>query len=260
MTTQVSTSGPSAAMPRRSNGVVSNDAQERRLAWQREMERAQVSNWFKSDIAPRDGAVNPEAAHSARGVDSPQSKLQVDRPCVTVRRAPIANSAAPAFSSPKSASTAHHIPLGPASGQFVPAKLFPLSEEYESPALCSAPPVEPTGDGCSFAKAALDIATNRIEPIDSRRALSTASTKPPPVLRLHAEIRPEGQAVWIAMRANDDVLRATLPSVIADLQRALRERGERLHLVVCNGQPVWRDGIALTYDNNLFDSFHTREI
>jgi len=122
------------------------------------------------------------------------------------------------------------------------------------------PLTAPRFDGNSFPMASQDTATNRVGSAESRSVLPTASGVPPPVLRLHAESHPEGQAVWIAMRANDDALRASLHGIVADLQRGFRERGERLHLVVCNGRPVWREGTALANGNHAFDSFHNREI
>lgn len=71
-----------------------------------------------------------------------------------------------------------------------------------------------------------------------------ASLETPAPLRLHEESWPQGQAVWIAMRADDDTLRAMLPQIVADLQRGLQDRGQQLHQVVCNGRLVWRDGAA----------------
>lgn len=54
---------------------------------------------------------------------------------------------------------------------------------------------------------------------------------------------PEGRAVWIAMRADDDALAAMLPRIVTDLQRGmLQDRGQRLYQVVCNGRLVWRAG------------------
>lgn len=76
----------------------------------------------------------------------------------------------------------------------------------------------------------------------SRQSQPWAATESP-ALRLHAESTPDGQAVWIAMRADDSSLPAVLPRIVADLQRGLLERGQRLHQVVCNGRLVWRDGV-----------------
>ena len=68
---------------------------------------------------------------------------------------------------------------------------------------------------------------------------STSDAQAP--LRLHEESMPEGQAVWIAMRADDGALAAMLPRIVADLQRGmLQDRGQRLYQVVCNGRLVWR--------------------
>ncbi|RIX79090.1 hypothetical protein D3H34_15220 [Acidovorax cavernicola] len=74
------------------------------------------------------------------------------------------------------------------------------------------------------------------------RAASTNRTLA--LVRLHEESTSKGQAVWIAMRADDATLAAMLPQWVADLQRGMRTRGERLHQVVCNGRIVWRDGVS----------------
>ena len=74
---------------------------------------------------------------------------------------------------------------------------------------------------------------------ESRTQQSSTPEAQAPV-RLHEESMPEGQAVWIAMRADDDALAAMLPRIVADLQRNVQERGQRLHQVVCNGRLVWR--------------------
>jgi len=88
-------------------------------------------------------------------------------------------------------------------------------------------------------------------------------------VRLHEESTPRGQAVWIAMRADDATLAAMLPQWVADLQRGMRIRGERLHQVVCNGQVVWRDDVATSShiasaaggdaNSNMFDSIDSKE-
>lgn len=61
-------------------------------------------------------------------------------------------------------------------------------------------------------------------------------------VRLHEESTLKGQAVWIAVRADDVQLLSMMPQWIADLERGMRLRGDRLHQVVCNGRLVWRDG------------------
>jgi len=246
-----------SAMPTsRSTAATRGDAQERQLAWKREMERAQLSNWFKSDSAPRDGAATPQLARSTRGIASHCSGPQ-ERPRL-IPAGPAFVTAEVATRSPPVVS-AHRVDGAPsvrASVQTVPAKAAPSSGEADIPTMRWAPAVVVTAEGISSAKASPILAANCIDAAESR----TSAGEPPPVLRLHAEPRPEGQAVWIAMRADDDALRTLLPGIVADLQRALRERGERLHLVVCNGRPVWRDGAALRHDNNVSDSFQDREI
>lgn len=72
--------------------------------------------------------------------------------------------------------------------------------------------------------------------------LSVQSDAPVAPVRLHEESTPKGQAVWIAVRADDFQLLSMMPQWIADLERGIRARGDRLHQVVCNGRLVWRDG------------------
>lgn len=71
---------------------------------------------------------------------------------------------------------------------------------------------------------------------------SVQSGAPVAPVRLHEESTLKGQAVWIAVRADDVQLLSMMPQWIADLERGMRSRGDRLHQVVCNGRLVWRDG------------------
>jgi hypothetical protein len=260
MKTLVSMDRAAAAPANRSNTAAPGNAQERQLAWQREMERVQLSDWFKPNPASRDGAAAPQRTSPTRNPDAHRSDTQGSPPLMPVKRALFSNTLASTFSTVMSEQASDRAPRGPASGQPVAARVLPRSEAGDIPILYGAPTTVPLVDGRSFAKALPDNAAIRIDAAESRPRLPTASGEPPPILRLHAEPRPEGQAVWIAMRANDDAMRAMLPGIVADLQRVLRERGERLHLVVCNGRPVWQGGTALAHGDNVFDSFHTREI
>lgn len=71
---------------------------------------------------------------------------------------------------------------------------------------------------------------------------SVQSGAPVAPVRLHEESTLEGQAVWIAVRADDVQLLSMMAQWVADLERGMRLRGDRLHQVVCNGRLVWRDG------------------
>lgn len=256
MTTQVLADHASATLISRSSAATHGNAQERQLAWKREMERAQLSNWFKAASGSDDGAATPRLASSTRGLVSHCSAPHDGPRLMPAGPAFVAVAVAASSLSRVSAPVVGGEPSFRALVQAVPAKASSSPGEGELSAIRPAPAVLVAAEATSSAKGLPNLAAKRNDAAEPR----ADAGEPPPVLRLHAERRPEGQAVWIAMHVGDDAQRTLLPRIVGDLHRALRERGERLHFVVCNGRPVWRDGVALIHDNNVSDSFHDREI
>lgn len=230
---------------RREAAAPALDATQQRQAWQREMERAQRVNWFKPALSTRGHDAAPSHGRQGepeppRGGERPRHATPVAMRAADSRTAPTAEqrdaSALRPSASPGRAS---------AAATFIqPSRSTAMAATAE--AACDAPASSPWA---AIRPSSALPAPPRLQPADPNAACLNATDAPqsPPAsdeapLRLHAELRPQGQAVWIAMRADDDAMWALLPRIVADLQRGLRERGEQLHQVVCNGRLVWRDG------------------
>ena len=292
------------------------DSAERRLAWAREMERAQLDSWFKPMLTTGNAAAERESARSThmpqpggarasaaapRGLSARESPLRdladrehqlrdpgqreplarpseaADGPRAAARtlssfdrpaeaQAPstgeISGSASSVaddaqstgvtpFSSPQAGSAGNDAfdalasVAATATARDVQA---PTSLSGRASAALDAVMALPgTGEGPESTAEPVRSAQGRTQAMAQARgveasAMPTSRTLAP--VRLHEESTPKGQAVWIAMRADDATLAAMLPQWVADLQRGMRTRGERLHQVVCNGQIVWRDGVS----------------
>lgn len=228
------------------------DAAQRQEAWQREMERAQMSAWFKPSPAAAHGntsmssdreGVAParagmrEAAGASRVTAipaAPAASSSLDMRRSLPASGPQAGSAGIAGSTVQVPQTASHpIQLRPAIADPSQDERLPTDVQPRMRAGVLAPPAVDGPEAES---------TSAHESQGAQESASSPMEEQPP-LRLHEESLPEGQAVWIAMRADDDALTAMLPRIVADLQRAMTlERGQRLYQVVCNGRLVWRDG------------------
>jgi hypothetical protein len=255
----------SAALPVRQGSLAGrgDTVQQQQGAWQREMERAQLANWFKPPVAADRGH---DAVPPGRG------------PETLARRA--TNSAARASgaivgSNPAAVGSAPGRPLEPLAvglrigvadvsegAAEAPRAAVRFSAEMR-PAFIAEPLLEAkapadlqmrrgavplwTADGPAAASAP----ELEVEAADESRAQQPSASDVQPPLRLHEESMAEGQAVWIAMRADDDALAAMLPRIVADLQHGmLQDRGQRLYQVVCNGRLVWRNGFNASVFSN----------
>jgi hypothetical protein len=269
---------PNAAHPQARNGSAAasqDDGGQRQAAWQREMERAQIATWFKPPVATRPDA--SAAMPPTAPVASPRAGVHTERAGIAV----IAGVHLPAMTVLPGASLAAALPMGESSVEPVWGNA-PLAPMNAAAGLRStAPPVDAThatqmpesdairrtggpmqAPGSGPPEGAAEAAAP--EAAEQPRAQSPAPDEAPAPLRLHEEATPYGQAVWIAMRADDEALAAMLPRIVSDLQRDMQQvRGQRLHQVVCNGRLVWRDGTLSIPDGerrpfNVFDSFQTK--
>ncbi|MDQ0045436.1 hypothetical protein [Variovorax boronicumulans] len=273
------------------------DSAERRLAWAREMERAQLDSWFKPMLTTGNAAAERESARSTRmpqpggarasaaaprGLSAreiplrdladrehqlrdPGQREPLARPSEAARgpraaartlssfdrssEAQAQSTGATPFSSPQAGSAGNDVFDAPTSVAATARDVqAPTSLSGRAFAALDAVMALPgTDEGPESTAEPARSAPGRTQATAQARgveagATSTSRTLAP--VRLHEESTPKGQAVWIAMRADDATLAAMLPQWVADLQRGMRTRGERLHQVVCNGQIVWRDGVS----------------
>ena len=269
---------PNAAHPQARSGSTAaslDDGGQRQAAWQREMERAQIATWFKPPLATRpdaSAAITPTAS-----VASPRAGAHTGRASIAV----IAGAHLPAMMVLPVAPLAAALPMGESSIEPERGNA-PFAPMHAAAGLRStAPPVDAThaaqmpeshairrtggpmqAPGSNPPEGAAEAASP--EAAEQPRPQLSAPDEAPAPLRLHEEATPDGQAVWIAMRADDEALAAMLPRIVSDLQRDMQQvRGQRLHQVVCNGRLVWRDSTLSIPDGerrpfNVFDSFQTK--
>ncbi|QRY35505.1 hypothetical protein JVX96_29825 (plasmid) [Variovorax sp. PDNC026] len=232
------------------------------VAWQREMERAQMATWFKPPVAARtDRATQapsasppPPLRHAPRAVD-PQIVASAGNslPGMATLPGPAYVPNLPIAGSPVLEAHAS-APIAPAYA-FAGLRTAALAEATPETRALTAPQIRRTGGPVQAANEPMPEGATDVpaEATDAPSSSTPQSAEFQAPLRLHEEATPEGQAVWIAMRADDEALAAMLPRIVADLQRDMQQaRGERLHQVVCNGRLVWREGTTLTTDGSAF--------
>lgn len=230
------------------------DAALQQAVWQRAMEQAQVAAWFKPPVTQGQGST---AAQPVRGPEASSRKGMGDVGSTAGTSIGSVPGGAVSWSVASSDALAMGVRIGAGhaiggAAQVSRAAAYFLGEtalvalaetavEAKVPAdartFCGAGSVqsasEPVDDNAPGPQA--DVLS---DPVAAKASMSEIQTP----LRLHEETMPQGQAVWIAMRADDEVLAAMLPRIVADLQRAMtQDRGQRLYQVVCNGRLVWRD-------------------
>lgn len=224
------------------------DNAQKQLAWQREMERAQLSAWF---TAARQARADVASAPSGEGnAERPQAAARHVR---TGRGSPHQAAAAAAMPWPRA-----DWPL--LLPQLAAAGLYGM----QPPSMPEHPGVsadaQPQGDAVPADEVPVTAHQGMRPPAPlawlppdaamPSQAVHPASDTEPAApeteaqapLRIHEESMPSGQALWIAMRADDQALAALLPQLVLDLQRAQSRQGRQLYQVVCNGRLVWQDG------------------
>lgn len=246
----------------------SGDDPQQQLAWRREMERAQLSGWFKP--TPQDEGRGTSQGASQPGPRAAKATRQASgtgpatpgMPAPSIRMALWSPVTSPAPPSGFQGALSPH-PPGTPTVSTVNAKAF---------ATDPAPPIEERHSAHVGARSPLwNASPAQDAPAASENAPQTGDTDPATAtpqdsqapIRLHEESTPSGQALWLAMRADDRALTALLPQLVLDLQRAQKQQGRHLHQVVCNGRLVWRDGEFIQGDrpsHDMFDSTGSKEI
>lgn len=203
------------------------------LAWRREMERAQLGDWFRS--APQ----SPAPEHQPRGR---RAETAVDE------RGPAAKIVGVPAAGPPSGGAS----LPPFAAGWAGGAATALAADVPTPTPRPRSLIPPSDGGADLsASPGMQVREASLSP---RRGAADAAARGTPIasptsaalerssMSVHTELAPAGLAVWLGMREGDPALEAMLPALVADLQRGLEVRGQRLYQVVCNGRPVWRDG------------------
>lgn len=221
------------------------------LAWQRALEQASgldYATWFKPvPVAPAVAAapavedagtqrarvpLAPRTPSAAPPAETPSvPRLSSDAPQAAVD-VPAAREAAFAADLAAAGACLATAPAGAARADVVPAPRVlaagasgatgcgPLAFSVPPPAREATEAAAPSGHAMPAARhAAVLIAAGEQEP-----------------LRVHAQWSADGVSVWLGCDAG---ALPALDEFIAQLQRALSARGERLARIVCNGREVW---------------------
>lgn len=190
-------------------------------AWMREMERAQLSNWFTpSTPASHEVWASRQAAHAATPPTQTRSPSPVALEWTSYARTP-------AFTA--EASTASGATFAPASPR--PAahhkQLTPASIEH-------AAPLEQTR------ARTVRLLQAQLAPAQSPLTTPLSAQPDQPSLRLHLEPGADGGvAAWIGTELDETTLRQHLPLLLDTLRRSLHSQGLRLNLLTLNGRAVW---------------------
>uniref|UniRef100_C5CYE6 Uncharacterized protein n=1 Tax=Variovorax paradoxus (strain S110) TaxID=543728 RepID=C5CYE6_VARPS len=249
-----------------------DEAAQRQLAWQREMERAQLAGWFKPGAVDTQEASAPASKRPqqcAQGKSREQhreshgpAQEKTLPPALGVSVAALRSALQGSMWMSLNGETVAGLPAqGTAARALVERQPVPESDSAaESRLRLGVRTFERLAPHAAAASAP-EAAVSPDEAADAAAAPQAVAETLLAPLRLHEETRLRGQAVWIAMRADDQTLVSMLPRLVSDLERGMRERGQRLHQVVCNGRLVWRDGVAMQGDSHssTFDSIDPKE-
>lgn len=193
-------------------------------AWMREMERAQLSNWFASTT------VESHAASTLRQVTQAAALPPQARSAVPIRlewtayvRAP-ASAAAPALMSSTAAPPA-------ALGRATPNKQL-LSTPVEH----TAPPEQTRSHMTRLIQQQLHQALVGAQA--AATPLAVQQNQAP--LRLHLETGANGVSAWIGTELDKATLQQHLSLLLDTLRRSLHSQGLRLHSLTLNGRTLWQ--------------------
>lgn len=193
-------------------------------AWMREMERAQLSNWFASTTVESHAASTPrQVAQVAAPPPHTRSALPIRLEWTAYARAP-ASAAAPALMSSTAAPPA-------ALGRATPNKQ-----------LLSAPVEHTAHPEQTRSHVTLPLQQQLRQALTGAQAaaapLATQPNQAP--LRLHLEAGADGISAWIGTELDKATLQQHLSLLLDTLRRSLQSQGLRLHSLTLNGRTLWQ--------------------
>jgi len=191
-------------------------------AWQREMEKAQTQRWFHGASPARsapadtqrvandltDTSASTDALRTAAGAQSGTGSAAAAIPSALLASLPNANAVRSA------------------------AALFPATAPQRAPMPTTAPnTVRPV---------ARVAASELAERVDAAQAPANEATDAStPDVRVHVEETPLGLRVWFGIAGEGPAVAARAQALLAELRRDCGAAGQRLALVVCNGETLF---------------------
>lgn len=197
-------------------------------AWRREMEKAQVANWFHA----------PVEQVAARAMPEPGPEHSAVRGNVAQRAASLGNTfvSAPQRLAARASSAA--LPVT-AEGlrQDVPIH---ASSAY------APPPTSPGGSApgmaaCVKARPAAALASSLRPPAAASGVPNAVAMPQSHAARIHLEPGALGVTVWLGLDGDAAEVSARAALLVTELRRELHGAGRRLHAAVCNGTPLVLD-------------------
>lgn len=245
MSTPVTGSVPpplGSTQPRPTRSSADGQAQ---LAWQHEMERAQVADWFRTQRHVTQGGNGAPATRPADNA-SPDQTVRYQG---GMHHAPVLPAAFVTSTTPTTPVMPHHVSLAlsvavsPLVSIDAVAASPARAAASEAVALESKAPIEQRVPFASRPASSVYVLTPTKDIDEASMQRTTADAPEPPApLRLHEEQTPRGQALWIGMHAGEELLTTLLPRIVLELQQSQARHGKHLYQIVCNGHLVWRDG------------------
>ena len=200
-------------------------------AWQLAMEKAQTRQWFHGAIGQGPAAQRdvPAQLPARNGAPSPAARSQAFQPDAAVVPMDVAQ---------QEPGGCAHAASRPRSGVAVPA-----------PNAGAARAVATTSDVLAW-RSALQ-ARLGVQPViqravaayhaeaTARADIDPAAAAPAAPVRVHVEDGPEGLRVWFGLAGEGPAMAARARILLAELRRECDSAGQRLALVVCNGETLF---------------------
>jgi len=196
------------------------------MAWQREMERAQLASWFHPPVLA--------GSHHAMTMRDVGAKVAVQGPpAIAVDTPAHMNAGAPAIdmlSLTKTVSGAVNWPCdaGPVQAEETSAVEIKVSQGMANaspPQKSAAVSVQPSTQNTS----------NPGEPLSALPSLNAPDQKQA-AIRLHAQWSAQGVQVWLGIDGDASVIEQHAARIVSQLEQTLQAQGLCLDSVVCNGR------------------------
>jgi hypothetical protein len=201
-------------------------------AWQREMERAQIADWFQ----PATRATTAYTSPSATSASSTRTIVRLDTAYADNQYSSINPPGVDTVSPPSASAAQRGNPVSP-------AMQIETESTGERPAVATeavtmTPAEKPMEVVLRVWAQCMDQAAR-----GASIAATSSITRPPEssAIRLHVEHAVNSVSVWIGANPGDTIIAHQLPLLLDQLRRNLHAQGLRLASLTLNGRTVWQD-------------------